>query len=546
MQPSISIPYADDSLRKDKPFAQDMEQAAILCLAEARRRKPSLLRGASEQLQSISRLHYPLWAVPWNGRCIVIDGLNLLSTTLSYNRTPSVLDFTEDLRRSSSSFRDFMEILEKHENMFGEFVGKEAPFLSAIIGEVDVLKALSSLIEKAMTIERKPYSDTTLIYPRLDRIKVDEKAAGFLGEWRRLESDINGLQYTSRVVEEELERHKEKMLMELEQIWRDYENRISVMKKEVEKQVKQLAIERDRMLERARRFTVKAVVKLDAKEKRLRQRLQGLEWSLAETRNKKKTQKRKYPKRSTTRIDSRIASNEAAVKLVTSEIQQVLQLREKAQKDGEREAQRIEETYLSQATREMEKIEILEKSRNLETSEASEKIKKAEEISSTIEAQIANLVEQKTQDMHVLESRTLELKADELLLIGIPFYLVCYESRGKERMDIFSPVTVTTYEGAITKMKRALSFSLDARIQLLLNIRSPELNTKIFMNLQKSIEADQSVKNHVLEAAREANLLARPEFGESIVSGLSELEKEGWLNAKDKQDILDIYVHSFG
>jgi hypothetical protein len=545
MQPDIFIPYVDDSLRKDKPFTQAMEQAAILCLAEARRRKPSILRGTAEQLRSISKLHYPLWAVPWKDRCIVIDGFDLTSTSLSYSQISGTPDFIEDLKRSSSSFRVFTEILQKYEKAFSEFAGKEAPSLSAVIGEVDVLKALSSLVEQAMTIERKLNSDTTLIHPRLGRTEAEQKAAGFLGEWHRLESDINRLQYVLKAMNEELERHKEKMLMELEQIWGDYENRISVMKKEVEIQVRLLAKERDRMTERARRAAEKTAVKLEYKERKLRQRLQGFERSLAETRSKRKTQRQRYPRRSTTRIDNKIKSHEATIKDVTSEIHRVAQLREKAQKDGELEARKIEETYLNQAAKELEKIEILEKSRNLEAAEVSEKIKKAEEISSTIEAQIGNLLEQKTQNMHVLESRTLQLKADEPLIMGVPFYLACYESRGKERIDIFSLVTVTTYEGAVTKMKRALSFSLEARIQLLLNPRAQELNTKIFANLQSSLEANQAIKSLMLEAAEEANLLARPEFSESIGSGLFELEKEGWLNAKDKQDILDIYGHGF-
>ncbi len=93
----------------------------------------------------------------------------------------------------------------------------------------------------------------------------------------------------------------------------------------------------------------------------------------------------------------------------------------------------------------------------------------------------------------------------------------------------------------IVKIQRAiLSFNLEARIQLLLNPRSKELNDEIFTPLKKSLNTDTALRETISEIAASRNLLKLPNFREEAAKGIRELEAEGWLNAGEGVRILSI------
>ena len=78
--PVFVLPYLTRGADGDEKCSVDFERAAILCLSETRRKKPGILLGSQERISCVSKLYYPLWAVPWNGKCIIIDGLDILSS----------------------------------------------------------------------------------------------------------------------------------------------------------------------------------------------------------------------------------------------------------------------------------------------------------------------------------------------------------------------------------------------------------------------------------------------------------------------------------
>jgi len=77
MLPTLIVPFVTEKPERERPFTSEMEKATILCLAEAKRRKPRILRGAAEEIEYVAKLHYPLWGVPWRDSCIIVDGLGL-------------------------------------------------------------------------------------------------------------------------------------------------------------------------------------------------------------------------------------------------------------------------------------------------------------------------------------------------------------------------------------------------------------------------------------------------------------------------------------
>jgi chromosome segregation ATPase len=540
----IVIPYIVEEPSRRKIFTQEMEKAAILCLSEAKRKKPSVLRGSAEETEYIAKLSYPLWAVPWKGKCIIVDGLGLSSTTILHSQIPSVLYFSEDLKRSSFSFSLFKKILEKHKHTFERFASAEKVVLKAISTESSAFEALSDFVDQAKQQKGTPEADAVMVPTTYDHAQVENITGDFLREWQRLQTDVDGLRFALQVLSEQSDHHKEKVSVELELIRRSYENRISEAMKDVDKNVRRLDKEREKQATKAEKLNEKEIEKLDIDKRKLHQKANELERSLDAVLAQKKVQKRRYPKRSTSRIDSRISLLQKRIKQVNSEIHQISDLQKKSREKSQQEHKLIEEKYLNLVAKEAENLEILEQSRNLEMSEKSEKIREMENLSSRIETQINNLIAQKAKDLETLENMTLQLEAEEPLLIGIPFYVIQYRLREKTRRNLYPPMTAASYEGILKRIQIAiLSSSLEARMQLLLAPRSSNLNNAVFANFQKCLSTNSNLKEQIGKIACLANLLTQLGFKDQIVKGLDELEGEGWLNSREKENMIRGVVH---
>jgi hypothetical protein len=273
----------------------------------------------------------------------------------------------------------------------------------------------------------------------------------------------------------------------------------------------------------------------------VRKKVSGLHHSLDLILAQKRIQKHKYPKRSTTRIDNRISLSKEKIEQLNSEIHRILDLLEKARINGRQQLAQIEVKFQNLVAKETEKLEILERSRNIEMSKKTDEIKSTEDLSLKIGAQINNLITQKVKDAETLENMTIPLKADEPLLIGIPFYIIQYRLREKIRTHVYPPMTAASYEGIIRKIQKAVfSFSLESRMQLLMTPRSKNLDEAFFSNLEKCLLKNVDLKAQITGAAHSVNLLIRPELKEHITKGLTELETEGWLSSKEKENIQSI------
>ena len=539
--PTLIVPFVTEKPERERPFTSEMEKATILCLAEAKRRKPRILRGAAEEIEYVAKLYYPLWGVPWRDRCIIVDGLGLSSATIIASQIPNVLDFTEDLERSSLSFDAFRGSLKKHGQTFDRIASTKEEVAEAIIGAGPILSILSGLVKQAERVREEPRTEAVFLPCKFPREQAERRAEGLINIWTRARGEVDALQYALQAVEEMTEHHKEKIPLEIEQIWGEYEDRISDMKKQVDKRINQLTRRRDRETARASKAYDKKVKETLRQEGRARQKIEELKDSLKGQRKRRKEQKRRYPKRSTTRTDNRIESYKRKTRELSRKLRELSESKEDIQREREASLKMIEEEYLALVTKEMEKLEILEQSRNLEVSEKREEIKETEEASTSIKAQIKRLIEQKRSDMEELKRRTLPLKVKSTIQIGIPFYLVQYRSSRGIRREILPPVSAASYEGMIKKLHRAiLSFSLDARIQLLLNPRSPELNEEIFTNLKKILRTDSAFRGAVSEIGMSGNLLEIPNLKEEAAEGMKELQAEGWLNREEVEKTLSI------
>ena len=543
MHPILLVPYLIDDSERENPCTPKMERAAILCLSEAKRKKAGILSRRSERISCIAKLHYPLWAVPWDERCIIIDGLDIISSSIKSSVTPDVLEFTEALHRSSSSLNLFLETLRRHSKTFQRFKSLRKVSLKGVISEVPLLRSLITILEDAET-GAKEWIDAAFI-PPIPMEQAEKRAYRFIAEWENINSEIDSLFYAIEVLSGETERHKEKIFLEIKTIQGDYDLRISRTRKLVDKKVKSLIKEKERIKGKIEKTGNRRLEKIIREKERLKDRFERLRLSLREALEIRKRQKKKYPNRSTTRIDNKIAKYRSDMQILKEKISNLERAEERTRREILERLREAEERYGSMIGEELEKIRFLEEARNLEISEKRKIISRIDRVSSAIEAQIRELIAEKTKEKENLENRAISFELKEASLIGIPFYIAIFKSPKRERAEIYPPMIAKSYTSTLQRIKRVFfSFSLESRMELLLNSRLPDLDREIFQNLKRRMESSISFRKMIFEAGRSNNLLESPSFADDVAEGISELEEEGWISRDERRRIIAMYLES--
>lgn len=545
MHPVFLVPYVTEESERENPCTVEMERAAILCLSEAKRKKVGILAGGSEKISCIAKLYYPLWAVPWDDRCIIVDGLNIISSSIRRNKVPDVLGFTEDLNKSLSSFALFLDALKQHSQTFRRFKSSRRITLKGIVNKTSVLKSLTTIFREAVKLNEEERLDVVFVPLIISHEQAEARAQRFIEQWDVLNDEIDSLLYAIEVLNEAGEYHKEKISAEIEEIRKDYDLRISRTRKLVDKKVKNLVKEKEKAKSKIEKAAKRRLEKIIREKNRLKERIERFSSSLREAVEARKRQKSRYPKRSTTRIDNRIAKYRNDTRMLREKISELEKMEANIRRETYERLKDVEKRHRIAIAEELGKLEILEEAMKLEISEKSELISRIDQLSSTIESQIRELIAEKSVEIENLERKAMQFELKETSLIGIPFYMIIFESPKRVRVEIYPPMVAKSYTSALQRIKRMFfSFSLESRMELLLNQRFPELDKEIFMNLKRRIGSSITFRAMIFETERSNNLLESSKFANSIAEGMGELEREGWIGREEGQKIMRMYVES--
>jgi len=544
--PIFVLPYLTrEADEEEEECNVDLERAAILCLSETRRKKPGILSGSPERISCISKLHYPFWGVPWNDRCIVIDGLDILSSEIERKVIPDVLRFTEDLTRCSSSINHFLEALKRHSATFKGFASSKRLRLRGVVDGSLMPKHLVKILGEKRRTGEGDIAESPFLPPTVSIWEAEERARGFIEQWEALNGEVDSLYYAIDVLSRETEHHKEKLSIEIEEIRGDFDSRLIRVKRSVDRRVKALIKRREKDGARIEKASERRLERLLRERSRLEQRVTRLTASLNEALKARKRLKKRHPGRSTTRIDKTIAKYRGEIRALKRKISQIKKQEAEERREMLRRLREVEEKYRSMINDELEKLEILKEARKIELSEKGELMSRIDRDSSSIESQIRELIAEKEAEINALEGLAVPVRVDEISLIGIPFYLVIFEGQRGMRAEVYPPMSVGGQASIMRRVRRMLfSFSLESRMQQMLRPRFPELNGAVFMRLEERIRSRSALREIIFEAARSNNLLVSPQFAGNVERGLRRLEDEGWVSPEEGRSIIDLYTKS--
>lgn len=538
----LILPYAVEDSDREKPFGRSMEVAAAVCLAEARRKKGGIL-GSPEKISFISKLHYPFWAVPWEEEALIVDGLGFLSHTVDYMKPPDLETFTEDVKENTPVRKLYQSILKRHAQTFEKFTSSAEIPLDTIIANESLLFAVSEFIKQSLARKKEPPSPLILIPPRLDEKTAKDKTEKLVDYWRRIQSEIKGLNYAVNLLDEETEFHAQRILREVEQIQEECERQILALKPVVEERIEDLMEERDDKIGGLVKAAEKEMKVMLKKRDVHERKLQKLELTKDGYQQRRDARKRKGDKWGASLWNRRIKSCEKKISEAEKQTRSLLELIERTRRRFDDEVKELNERYQAAVDQERKRILDIEALRDSETAAKRREIEELRSETASITKQIEQLMEQKISHASELEELTIPWKGEGVTLICVPFYLIRYETEGKSRYDVQPPTVAEDYGGIIKKIEKAiLSFSLEYRINLLLHSRSKALKKMLTSVFAEKTRKNESLEKLVYTLGCSNNLLKSSDFAQTLAEGMEELEKEGWVKSEERASILKTYA----
>ena len=113
------LPFIIDS-DEENDFNKDKERASVFCLTELEREKGGgfLRKTPPEKIQYIVEICHPFWIAPFNGKSVLIDGLNISEHFMSQETIPNLEEFLEKLNNNAKSRQAYSSFLSDNLNYF--------------------------------------------------------------------------------------------------------------------------------------------------------------------------------------------------------------------------------------------------------------------------------------------------------------------------------------------------------------------------------------------------------------------------------------------
>jgi len=537
---SLILPYTVLEKSRKKEFDTSMEFASIFGLAEAGRKKHVF---SPEKISFFSKLHYPFWAVPWENGCLIIDGLQTLSSALNYMELPNIELFLNDIEQGQTSREQFRKALDKHAQTFASFSGIEHIPMKALLTDKALLSDISNNVQETFELKADQTGNIIMIPPKLNEDAAGKSSKKLFDLQQRIQSDVKGLEYAAHVLNEIAQFHEQKILREIELANEAFKEEVDKVKPVVEKKVELLLKERDAKIEKMNR-AAEAELNAKLREKERRQREQEkLEMQRTEYERRLNIRRRRHGKTGTARLEHSLRTCENKISEVKERINLISRYIEKTRKQNQEDVNKLKYSYQSLIDQERKKIADIQASLESITKAKESENQKLRLATTHIVNLVKQMVEQKRLQEAELKSFAIQLELAQATLLGVPFYIVGYKARDKHRYSVYPPVRIASSEGIVKKIEKTLlGFRLMSRIELLLQPRSKELNKMFIIVLEEKMKADRAFEEALRDLALSNNLLTRVDFKEVLVKGMEELRAEGWIKQEEGAALIKMYA----
>ncbi len=539
---TLVLPFAVPAEERVKAFTSSMELAVILFLTEAKRRKRKLLESTPKKTSFVSKLHYPLWAVPWENESLIIDGLGVFSYAITSQVLPDFTVFVDHIERGASVREQFRNALKEHEQTFKDFAKIDKVQINVFTTDSELLSAIFEYLKETSSLSLEANTALILMPPKLDEQTAIERAKQVSNLYKRGQSEIKGLEYAKNLLIETTKLHEQMILKEMESTREAYEVEISKFRPAVEKKVEMLLKERDARIAKMNRIMGNALRAKERERERRERELQRVELFRSEYLKRREGRRRKHDKIGVTRWEHRIRICENKIEGLKARVRSLSEFIEKTRRQNEADTEKLSYGYQVLIDQEKKKIVDIEvqRDRNVEAKQAeAESLRIA---ANRIAGQIEALSERKGKLEEELKKLAVPLQVENATLLCLPFYVACYKVGEKTRFQVFPPFRVVSSEGILKSVEKTIrSLRPESRVRLFLQPRSKALG-KMLDYVFEEIKSDKNFRENLFRAAASANVMERQNFKETLTRGIDELEAEGWISQSQGDGLIKAYT----
>jgi hypothetical protein len=522
---NLVLPFIIETHNGKEDVSYPTELACVVCMTELQRRKTGFLRDASEKVSFMSKIYYPMWAVPLEDSCLIIDGLASLSHKLTFKEPTNTELFVEDLKKNSVVHQEFMAALNKQAKNIEKFASTLNVSFKALIANREMLNFFLECFKSGSFLSRDSEEKVVLIPSEIDEKTAAETHEAVTNCLRRMHANVKGLQYALGILNEEVEFHECMIFNEVELLKEKCEAEISSLKPEVEKKITKLKLKRDMTITHIQKDTEKKAEGLEKKRERYMRKLKGLE------QKKESIRKRK---RSTTRRTYEIEKCDREIDNVKKEIRTLSSVIENIRKEGNKSAKEVDEEFRGTIALEEEKIKELNSVYESKIGEKKKQITEMASEAASITKSVESLIDEMKREASVFrEQISIDWKLDDPALVCVPIYMIGYAKGNEERYSLFSPMIISEDVSVLNGLRKILTFTSEPRLKLLMRPRSNELHEMLSSYVIKSMQNEETFRENMNMICRANNLLARGDFEKTLKQGLTEVEKKRWITAEE-------------
>ena len=531
------LPFSTPTAKRHKDFTKNMERAAILYLAESKRKKGEshVLRKTDEKIVFISEACYPIWLVPYGGEILLFDGLGLTSHTATYNIIPDVDVFNKNLRENRQTNEAYAAALAKNKDYFSNFCGLKEREMEGLITNADLMGDLKAYLLESGKAKRQ-FTTKVVLTAAIKEGDIRE-CIGELSKLRnRIEKDIKNLDRSMKLLNKTTERRIKAVRVEIKRKQEKYRKRTERIKLKVKRKILQIH----------RKYNSKVARKVETFKRRL-QRLHEDQIRLQKTSRHLKSE----AKRCETRMHSSKDEERTQWILKLKGIKKKLPALDKEIKTNIKKMRSVEAALKVEVAKQKaecyERVETakeifveLQAAKEAEVAMKWREVVTLKDLTVHITKSMREMIQKKRVFLKEFDNLTISVKRRGRRLVYIPFYIARYQKGNKKRDLVYPPSTVGDM-GILMRMKGALGAT---KVKALLQSRSKAM-TEFLNKLAPLIEEDPMLEKEITEASIEASMVIKKGLRVDVKKGLRELEKENWITKNELESFSKIlYVYT--
>lgn len=528
----LILPFAVAAKDRLKPFTKDIEMAAIFYLAESDRKKGEgrVLKKPAENLAFITETCYPIWIIPWRGRILLFDGLELTNHQLSYDAIPDIKAFNNDVQATSKSREAYFASLSQNANYFQNFAGKEEKTIEGLIIDPQFTQDFMTYLPEVKEIE-KLRTTKAFLSPSLDEYEVSASIEE-LSELRdRVKEEIKSLGKSMKLLSKKTKEQVKALQIEMKETMKTFDQQMEKIRPKVVEKIKKIQEKRDEEVTRTSRRFDRKLRSLHKNRVRIERTIERLTTHIERYEADIKACRDRGDEVGELQLTKKLEETKKRIPTLQKEIQNIDKEITKVQDTKKIEVARARASPDDQIEEAMKSLRDIEAAKEARIRLDQQDLANLEEMTSSIINQINKMVKTKEATLNEIDNMGTTGRRKSAV-VYIPFYFICYETKSKKRYVVYPP-SILGSMGIKTKLKGVFGAN---KMKSFLQPRSQVIAALLDQLVDLTYE-NPVFEKEITEAGIEGSIL-RTELREALKRGLTELRDENWIS-KDEFQYLD-------